>query len=90
MDISKGEKLEFEVMNLKMLNEYSDIAKEEEVIVQCYGLEQVVIEKMVALMDRTIPRDLYDFEYLTNEEGIELQDVFYEYQSKAKPKHIFC
>ena len=37
-------------------------------------------------MDRTIPRDLYDFEYLTNKEGIELQDVFYEYQSKAKHK----
>jgi predicted nucleotidyltransferase component of viral defense system len=63
-DISKGEKLEFDVENLKMLNQYSDIAEEEEVTVQCYGLEEVVIEKMAALMGRTIPRDLYDFEYL--------------------------
>lgn len=85
-DISKGEKLEFDVKNLKMLNQYSDIAEEEEVTVQCYGLEEVVIEKMAALMGRTIPRDLYDFEYLTNNEGIELQDIFYEYQSKAKHK----
>ena len=86
MDISKGEKLEFEIKNLEMLNQYSDIAEEERVIVQCYGLEEVVIEKMAALMGRTIPRDLYDFEYLTNNEGIELQDIFYEFQSKAEYK----
>ena len=86
MDISKGEKLEFDVENLKMYNHYSDIAEEEEVTIQCYGLEEVVIEKMAALMGRTIPRDLYDFEYLTNNEGIELQDIFYEYQSKAEHK----
>ena len=86
MDISKGEKLEFEVENLEMLNQYSDIVEEEEVMVHCYSLEEVVIEKMAALMGRTIPRDLYDFEYLTNHEGIELQNIFYEYQSKAKHK----
>lgn len=86
MDVSKGEKLEFDVKNLEMHNQYSDIAEEEEVMVQCYSLEEVVIEKMAALMGRTIPRDLYDFEYLTNIEGIELQDIFYEYQSKAKHK----
>lgn len=86
MDISKGEKLEFDVEHLKMLNQYSDIAEEEEVTVQCYGLNEIVIEKMAALMGRTIPRDLYDFDYLTNNEGIELQDIFYEYQSKAKHK----
>lgn len=86
MDISKGEKLEFEVENLEMINQYSDITEEEVVIVQCYGLREVVIEKMAELMGRTIPRDLYDFEYLTNNEGIELQDIFYEYQSKAEHK----
>ena len=86
MDISKGEKLEFKVENLEMLNQYSDIAEEEEVMVRCYGLEEVVIEKMAALMGRTIPRDLYDFEYLTNNEGIELQDIFHEFQLKSKHK----
>jgi predicted nucleotidyltransferase component of viral defense system len=86
MDIFKGEKLEFDVEHLKMLNQYSDIAEEEEVTVHCYGLKEIVLEKMAALMGRTVPRDLYDFEYLTNKEGIELQDIFYEYQSKAKHK----
>ena len=40
----------------------------------------------IAMMGRTIPRDLYDFEYLTNIEGIDLQDVFYEFQGKADLK----
>lgn len=85
-DISKGEKLEFKVEQLMLLNRYSDLAEEDEVTIQCYGLEEIVIEKMAALMGRTIPRDLYDFEYLTNTFGIELQDVFYEFQCKAEHK----
>jgi predicted nucleotidyltransferase component of viral defense system len=84
--ISKGEKLEFDVERFPMFNQYSDIDEEEEVNVQCYGLEEIVIEKMAALMGRTIPRDLYDFEYLTNTEGIELQNIFYEYRAKAEHK----
>ena len=86
MDVSRGEKLEFEVEQKEMFNHYSDLKDEDEFKIQCYVLEEVVIEKMAALMGRTIPRDLYDFEYLTNNEGIELQDIFYEYQSKAKHK----
>ena len=85
-NISIGEKLEFDVERFPMLNQYSDIDEEEEVTVQCYGLEEIVIEKMAALMGRTIPRDLYDFEYLTNTKGIELQDIFYEYRTKAEHK----
>lgn len=86
IDISRGDKLEFDVELRKMLNRYSDLAEEEEIIIQSHGLEEIVIEKMAALMGRTIPRDLYDFEYLTNTEGIELQDVFYEFQRKAEHK----
>jgi len=85
-DISRGEKLEFDLEQKKMLNQYSDLEEEEEITIQTYGLEEMVIEKMAALMGRTIPRDLYDFEYLTNTEGIELQDIFTEFQSKAKHK----
>jgi len=85
-DISRGERLEFDVEQRKMLDQYSDLAEEGELTIQSYGLEEVVIEKMAALMGRTIPKDLYDFEYLTNTEGIELQDVFYEFQRKAEHK----
>lgn len=85
-DIGKGEKLEFEVIKKSMLNDYSDLEEEGEVTILSYSLEEIVIEKMAALMGRTIPRDLYDFEYLTNAEGIELQDVFIEFPQKAKHK----
>ena len=85
-DIGKGEKLEFEVVKKLMLNDYSDLEEEEKVTIISYSLEEIVVEKMAALMGRTIPRDLYDFEYLTNTEGIELQDVFIEFQLKAEHK----
>ncbi len=85
-DISRGEKLEFNVEQRKMLNRYSDLIEEGEIIIQSYSLKEIVIEKMAALMGRTIPRDLYDFEYLTNTRGIELQDVLYEFQHKAEHK----
>lgn len=85
-DISRGEKLEFDIEQKKMLNQYSDLEAEDEITIKSYGLEEMVIEKMAALIGRTIPRDLYDFEYLTNTEGIELQDIFTEFQSKAKHK----
>ena len=70
-----------------MLSDYSDLEEEEKVTITSYSLEEIVIEKMAALMGRTIPRDLYDFEYLTNIEGIELQDIFIEFQLKAEHKN---
>ena len=37
-------------------------------------------------MGRTIPRDLYDFHYLVEEEGIELRNIYIEFMRKAKNK----
>jgi len=85
-DIGKGEKLEFEVVKKPMVNDYSDLEEEDKVIITSYSLEEIVIEKMAALMGRTIPRDLYYFEYLTNIEGIVLPDVFIEFLMKAEHK----
>jgi predicted nucleotidyltransferase component of viral defense system len=84
-DIGKGEKLEFDVEKRPIHVEYSDL-EAEDITITSYSLEEIVIEKMVALMGRTIPRDLYDFEYLTANEGIELRDVFIEFQRKAEHK----
>lgn len=86
IDATRGEKLEFPLENLPVIHEYDDLSEEGEFTVQCYSLNEVVIEKMVALMGRTVPRDLYDFDYLTSIEGIEIQDVFFEFQNKAKHK----
>lgn len=86
LDITRGEKLEFDIEHRTLLHEYSDLEEEDKFTIQCYGLNEITIEKMAALMGRTVPRDLYDFGYLTNTEGIELQDIFYEFERKAKHK----
>ncbi|NQY11768.1 MAG: nucleotidyl transferase AbiEii/AbiGii toxin family protein [Flavobacteriales bacterium] len=86
LDITRGEQLEYEPINGKILQIYSDI--EDEFIIRSYGLEEVVIEKMAALMGRTEPRDLYDFDYLTNIEQIAIQDVYYEFERKANHKGL--
>ena len=45
---------------------------------------------MVALMGRRIPRDLYDFYYLTEKENMELEEVYTEFMCKAENKeHSF-
>jgi len=88
VDATRGEQLEFPIENLRVIHEYQDLSEEREFNVQCYGLNEVFIEKMVALMGRSVPRDLYDFDYLANEEGIELQDVFREFQNKARHKAV--
>ena len=41
---------------------------------------------MAALMGRSIPRDLYDFDYLLEEEGMDLNSVYMEFMTKAENK----
>jgi len=87
VDLTKGEKLEFDTVYRKVLHQYSDLEElGKDFNVQSYHINEVVIEKMTALMGRTVPRDLYDFDYLTNFEGVELQNVYYEFERKATHK----
>lgn len=86
VDLSRGEQLEFETVAGNVYREYSDL-EEEEFSILSYSLEEVLIEKMVALMGRTIPRDLYDFYYLTTIEGMDIKDVLYEFKRKAENKN---
>jgi len=86
MDITRGETIEFDIEYRAVLNDYSDLEKEGEIRINCYSLKEVLIEKMSALMGRTIPRDLYDFHYLVEEEGIKLEDVYIEFVRKAENK----
>jgi predicted nucleotidyltransferase component of viral defense system len=86
VDITRGEKMVFDVENRKVFNQYSDLEEEDEIIIKSYSLNEVLVEKMAALMGRTIPRDLYDFDYLLEEEGLKLEDVFIEFMLKAENK----
>ena len=86
VDVTRGEIIEFDVGHRIVLNNYSDLEEEDETRIHCYSLEEILIEKITALMGRTIPRDLYDFDYLTEEEGLELQGVYIEFMRKAENK----
>ena len=87
VDLTKGEKLEFDTVYRKVLHQYTDLEELGEGFnVQSYHINEIIIEKMTALMGRTVPRDLYDFDYLTNFEGLEVQNVYYEFERKASHK----
>lgn len=86
VDVTRGETIEFDVEHLIVLSSYSDLEEDGETRIYSYSLEEVLIEKITALMGRTIPRDLYDFDYLIEEEGLELQNIYIEFIRKAENK----
>jgi uncharacterized protein len=85
IDITRGEVLETDAERKQIFRAYSDL--EVEFKLKCYSLSEVLIEKMTALMGRTEPRDLYDFWYLTEVEGIDVSEHTGHFQSKAKRKN---
>ncbi|MDN5201222.1 nucleotidyl transferase AbiEii/AbiGii toxin family protein [Fulvivirgaceae bacterium BMA10] len=85
VDVTRNEQLEFELQNCSIFTNYSDI-ENENFHIKCYSLSEVVIEKMTAIMGRTIPRDVYDLWYLLEMEGMDIDDHFIEFESKAKNK----
>ncbi|TRX46321.1 nucleotidyl transferase AbiEii/AbiGii toxin family protein [Fulvivirga sp. M361] len=86
LDVTRGEQLEYEPIDGRVLHVYSDL--ENDFTIKSYCLEEVVIEKMAALMGRTEPRDLYDFDYLTAIEQVDIEGVFYEFEHKATHKGL--
>lgn len=86
VDITRREKIVFDTTARYVNHNYSDLSEQNDFSVIAYSLEEILIEKMVALMGRTIPRDLYDFDYLTCNSGIELADIYYEFEVKARHK----
>ncbi len=85
IDITRGEKMQFEPVVKEILSNYSD-APESPFKLQCYPLGEVLIEKMAALMGRTESRDLYDFWYLMEVEQLVFDEHVIEYIEKAKYK----
>jgi len=86
VDVTRGETIEFDVEHLIVLSSYSDLEEDGETRIYSYSLEEVLIEKITALMGLTIPRDLYDFDYLIEQEGLELQNIYIQFIRKAENK----
>lgn len=85
IDITRGEKLEYPIVERKVFIEYSDLP-EESFVLNCYHLSEVLIEKMAALMGRLESRDLYDFWYLTEIERLDVKEQDIEFRNKAAHK----
>jgi len=64
--------------------EYNDLP--EDCSIRAYALEEIVVEKIVALTDRARnePRDLYDIWYLTSEGHVDLDMLVPEIDSKLE------
>jgi predicted nucleotidyltransferase component of viral defense system len=84
VDITRGERLVFEPEERPIFHSYSDAEPEFGLLV--YGLKEILVEKAVALMGRTVPRDLYDFHFLTEREGLGLEGIYIEFTTKAMHK----
>ena len=84
VDITRGEILEFEALERRIFSEYSD---SDEFVLLCYSLEEILIEKMCALMGRTQPRDYYDLWYLLEIEGMDIKYFWPEFERKAANKN---
>jgi uncharacterized protein len=83
VDITRKETLEFEAALKPVFIHYSDL---EAFDILCYPLEEVLIEKMCALMGRTQPRDLYDLWYLLEYDKMDITYSWPEFERKAKNK----
>jgi uncharacterized protein len=85
VDITRGEKMINSPVDRVVFNHYADLPSAN-VSLRCYPLEEVMIEKLVALMGRTQPRDLYDIWYLLEENEIALDFLQNDFVEKANHK----
>jgi uncharacterized protein len=85
IDITRGEKLLFDPTEKPIFKSYIDV-QEDKFSLRCYPLEEIMVEKLVALMGRMQPRDVYDVWYLLKENAIELDFLKSEFAEKARHK----
>lgn len=83
-DISTDEHIAHPVEQKKLLDNYSD--QDGSFSVNAYSLEESLAEKLRCVIQRTIPRDIYDIWYLTEKAGIDIQDVTFGFKDKTEHK----
>lgn len=85
VDISRSEQLVFDPVMKNAFVDYSDF---EDYQLLCYSLEEVLVEKMRAVMQRMQARDFYDLWYLLEEQGMEIDFYVSEFSTKCKSKNL--
>lgn len=87
VDITVKERFVFPINNCPVLrgyDEYEDIVEDN--IIRAYSLNEICVEKFLALTDRARnePRDLYDFWYLVSGNHVDLAMLLPEIMSKLE------
>lgn len=84
LDISTNELIYYAIEEKPLLDDYPD--KEHDYQIKVYSLEESLAEKLRCVLQRSIPRDIYDIWYLTEEAGIDIEDVAFGFSDKSKHK----
>ncbi len=87
VDISKDEIICDVPEERNVINLYSDL-KQENYVILCYSLDEIIGEKMRSIMQRTAPRDIYDLWYIFQIEGLNIEDYCFIFEEKARYKGI--
>jgi predicted nucleotidyltransferase component of viral defense system len=93
VDITVRERLVFPLAERSVLRGYEEFADvPENRLIQVYSLEEIVTEKVVALIDRARnePRDLYDLWHLTSGQGIRLDHLTSAIRQKLEFRGKAC
>ncbi len=86
VDIADDEILCNNPDEMMVKNEYTDLNDEFNVF--GYSIAEIISEKMRSLIQRTMPRDLYDIWYLFEIENYNIEDYIYEYRVKTEFKKL--
>ncbi len=81
LDISTNELIYYPLKQKTILDNYSD--KDTLYDVKTYSLEESLAEKLRCVLQRSIPRDIYDIWYLTEQAGIDIEDVAFGFKNKS-------
>jgi len=85
IDISRSEKLVFEIITQDVIISYTD---QEPHQLLCYPLEEVLVEKLRSAMQRMQPRDFYDIWYLLEIHRMDIDFYTNEFKTKCENKEI--
>lgn len=84
VDFTLNEKIIFDVVPQVIFSEYSDAIKRK---IKTYSLEEILVEKLCAMIGRTEPRDIYDIDFLFKQD-LDFDSLPYAFIEKAKFKEI--
>ncbi|MCP4362716.1 MAG: nucleotidyl transferase AbiEii/AbiGii toxin family protein, partial [Chloroflexi bacterium] len=87
VDITRDELLLFPLLENPLQTPYSDCRGRTETL-QVYSLEEILAEKLCALLGRTEPRDLYDIHHILGQRLVDAETVSFHLREKMNYKGL--